>query len=175
MLETADDDVGPVLQTAKRAPDELTEVGNVAWQRVFHDAFDPGITGLLGIEVRGIGRQVGHREVARMSHQEGSRAVGAMSIQPVPDDQEGLADLASEMPQGPDHHLARDAASDMPGVQPPRRGHRDHAGHLASLAQPPQHRGRTAPRPSRPWTGSEAVSGFIQEDDGAPLAAGPLF
>src|SRR5215210_4211564 len=103
MPETADDEVRPVLQAAKRAPDELTEVGNVARQRVLHGAFDPGIAGLLGVEVRGVGRQVGHREVARMARQKGGRAAGAMGVQPVPDDQEGPADLAPEVPQGPDH------------------------------------------------------------------------
>ena len=116
MLETADDEVRPVLQTAKRAPDELPEVGDVAWQRVFHDALDPGIAGFLGIEIRGAGWQIGHREVARMARQEGGRAVGAMGVQPVPDDQERPADLAPEVPQGPDHYLARDAASDVPGI-----------------------------------------------------------
>ena len=175
MSEAADDEVRPMLQASKGAPDELTELGNVARQRVFHDALDPGIAGLLGIEVRGVGRQLGHREVVRMSRQKGSRAAGAMGVQPVPDDQEGPADLAPEVPQGPDHHPARDAAADVPGVQLPRRGHRDHAGHLAPLAQPPQHRGHAAPGPGRPWTGPEAVSGFVKEDDGAPLAAGPLF
>ena len=57
MPETADDEVRPVLQASKGAPDELTEVGNVAWQRVFHDALDPGIAGFLGIEIRGVGRE----------------------------------------------------------------------------------------------------------------------
>src|SRR5215213_500402 len=59
MPETADDEVRPVLQASKGAPDELTEVGNVARQRVLHGAFDPGIAGLLGVEVRGVGRQCG--------------------------------------------------------------------------------------------------------------------
>jgi hypothetical protein len=75
VVETADDDVGPVLQTAESASDALVEVGNVAGQGVFHGAFDPGIAQLLGIEIRRIGRQVGHREIARMASQEGSRTV----------------------------------------------------------------------------------------------------
>ena len=135
----------------------------------------PGIAKLLGIEIRGIGRQVGHYEVVGMARQEGGRAVAAMGVQPVPDDQERPADLAPEMLQGPDHHRARDAAADMPGIQLPRRGHCDHARHLAPLAQPLQHRGHPAPRPGRPRMGPEAVAGFIEEDDAAPLAAGPLF
>src|SRR5215218_6218361 len=119
MPETADDEVRPVLQPAKGAPDGPVEVGNVAWQRVFHDAFDPGIAGLLGIEVRGIGRQVGHREVARMACQEGSRAVGAMGVQPVPDDQEGPADLAPEMPRAPNPPLPGAPAPAAPPNTPP--------------------------------------------------------
>ncbi len=67
MPETADDEVGPVLQTAEGAADAPVELGNVAGQCVFHGAFDPGIAQLLGIEIRRVGRQVGHREIAGMA------------------------------------------------------------------------------------------------------------
>jgi hypothetical protein len=71
MSETVDDEVRPVLQPTEGATDEPVEVGAIAWQRVFHDACDPGIALLLGIELGSVGRQVGHREVVRMPHQEG--------------------------------------------------------------------------------------------------------
>ena len=67
MAETADDKVGSVLSTAEGAADALVEVGNVAGQCVFHGAFDPGLAEPPWIEIRGLGRQVGHRAIARMA------------------------------------------------------------------------------------------------------------
>jgi hypothetical protein len=164
-----------MLEAAELAPSAPVEVGDIGWQRVLQGAFDAGIAELLGIEIRGIGRQVGHREVARVGGQEGRHPAGAVGIEPVPDDQKGTADLAPEVPQGLDDQFAGDAAAEVSGIKLPRRGDRDDAGDLAALAQPLQHRGQPAPRPGGAGPGAEAMAGLVEKEDGAALAAGLLF
>jgi hypothetical protein len=175
VLEAADDEFWAVLEAAELAASTPMEVGDIGWWRVLHGAFDAGIAELLGIEVGGIGRQIGHREVARVGGQEGGGSAGAMRIEPIPDDQKGAADLAPEVPQGLDDQLARDGTPEMSGIQSSCGRDRDDAGDLASLAQPPQNRGHPAPRPGGARSGAEAMAGLVEEEDGAPLAAGLLF
>src|SRR3712207_6820309 len=73
MPEAADDQFRPVLKTAEPAPDETMQVGDAARQGVVHRALDAGIARLLGIELRSVSRQVGHREVLRVGREEGGR------------------------------------------------------------------------------------------------------
>jgi hypothetical protein len=96
-------------------------------------------------------------------------------IEPVPDNQEGVADLAPEVPQGLDDKRARDAAAEMSGIQAPCGRDRDDAGDLAPLAQARQGRGQPAPCPGGARPGAEAMAGLVEKEDGAPLAAGLLF
>src|SRR3712207_9345765 len=58
------DQVWPMLEAAELAPGEAMQVGDGTGQGVLHGALDAGIAGLLGVELGGVGRQVGHREVA---------------------------------------------------------------------------------------------------------------
>jgi hypothetical protein len=104
--ETADDEIRAVLEAAELASGETMQVCGVMRQGVLHGTFDTGIAWLLGVEVRGIGWQVGRREVARVGSEEGSRPVCAMGIEPLPDDQERPADLSPEVLQGLDHCAA---------------------------------------------------------------------
>jgi hypothetical protein len=139
VVEAANDEVWPVLEATELTPCEAVQVGGIVRQSVLQGTFDPGVAGLLGVEVRGVGRQVGHREVARVRSKEGSRPMCAVGIKPVPDDQEGSADLSPEVLQGLDHRAACDAASEVPCIQPPGRRDRDDTGDLASLADTPEH------------------------------------
>ena len=116
MLEAADDELRAVLEAAELAPSAPVEVGDIEWQRILHGAFDAGVAELLGVEIRGIGRQIGHGEVARVGGQEGGGPAGAVRIEPIPDNQEGVADLAPEVPQGLDDKRARDAAAEMSDI-----------------------------------------------------------
>ena len=192
MLEAADDELRAVLEAAELAPSAPVEVGDIEWQRILHGPFDTGVAELLGIEIGGIGGQVGHGEVARVGRQEGRRPAGAVRIEPIPDDQEGAADLAPEVPQGLDDKLAGDATPEMSGIPSPCGRDRDDAGDLAPLAQARQDRGQPAPPLRRlpatlaslePWRlrpggarpGAEAMAGLVEKEDGAPLAAGLLF
>src|SRR3712207_8016720 len=61
------DQVWPMLEAAELAPGEAMQVGDGTGQGVLHGALDAGIAGLLGVELGGVGRQVGHREVDRKS------------------------------------------------------------------------------------------------------------
>jgi hypothetical protein len=63
----------------------------------------------------------------------------------------------------------------MAGIQSPCRGDRDDAGDLAPLAQARQDRGHPAPGPGGARPGAEAMAGLVEEEEGAPLAAGLLF
>jgi hypothetical protein len=173
--EAADDEIRAALEAAELAPRTLVEVGDIGWQRVLHGAFDAGVAELLGIEVGGVGRQIGHREVARVGGQEGRRPAGAVRIEPVPDNQKGVADLAPEVPQGLGDKRARDAAAEMSGIQAPCGRDRDDAGDLASLAQARQDRGQPAPPPGGARPGAKAMAGLVEKEDGAALAAGLLF
>jgi hypothetical protein len=175
VLEAADDELRAVLEAAELAPSAPVEVGDIEWQRILHGLFDTGVAELLGIEIRGIGRQVGHGEVARVGRQEGCRPAGAVRIEPIPDDQEGVADLAPEVPQGLDDKLARDATPKMSGIQSPCGRDRDDAGDLAPLAQARQDRGQPAPCPGGARPGAEAMAGLVEKEDGAALAARLLF
>src|SRR5215212_5643641 len=97
-----------------------------------------------------------------------------MSIEPVPDDQRGCADLATEEAQDRDHCLTRDTGAEVAGIQPAIRRDSDYARHLASLAHPPQQRGQPAPCPGRARPDPEAVAGLVPEDEG-PLLPARLF
>ena len=164
-----------MLEATELTPGEAMQVGDVVRQSVLHGTFDTGVARLLGVEVRGVCWQVGHREVASVGGEEGGGPASAVGVEPVPDDQERPADLAAEVSQGLDHRAACDAAPEVPCTQPPGRRDRDDTGDLASLAHPPEHRRHTAPRPGRARAGTEAVAGLIEENDGAPLAARLLF
>ena len=175
MLEAADNELRAVLEAAELAPSAPVEVGDIEWQRILHGAFDAGVAELLGVEIRGIGRQIGHGEVARVGGQEGGGPAGAVRIEPVPDHQERPAEFAPEVPQGLDDKRARDAAAEMSGIQAPCGRDRDDAGDLASLAQARQDRGQPTPCPGGARLGAEAMAGLVEKEDGAPLAAGLLF
>jgi hypothetical protein len=164
-----------MLETAELAPGALVEVGDIGWQRILHGAFDAGIAGFLGIKVWGIGRQIGHGKVLRVGGEEGGGSAGAVRIEPIPDDQKGAADLAPKVPPSVDDKLAGDATAEMAGIQSPCGRDGDDAGDLASLAQPLQHWGHPAPRPGGARPGAEAMTGLVEEEDGAPFAAGLLF
>jgi hypothetical protein len=109
-----------------------------------------------------------------MARQEGGRAAGAMGVQPVPDDQEGPADLAPEV-----RRRAR-ITTRLETLPRTCRAYNRPAGVTATTLETSRRllsRRSTGvtPRPGRARAGPEAVPGFIEEDDGAPLAAGPLF
>src|SRR5215210_4949780 len=71
MPEAARDQFRPLLEPAELAPGKAMQVGDGVGQGVFHGALDTSIARLLGIELRGVGRQVGHREVPRVRGEEG--------------------------------------------------------------------------------------------------------
>ena len=175
MPEAARDQFRPLLEPAELAPGKAMQVGDGVGQGVFHGALDTSIARLLGIELRGVGRQVGHREVRRVRGEEGGCPARPVRVEPVPDHEEWRADLPAEVPQGQDHRRARDAAADVPRIEPAVRGDCDDAGDLAPLAHAPQQRRRPAAGPGGARPLAEAMSGFIEEDERAPLAAGLLF
>jgi hypothetical protein len=175
MSEAADDQVWPLLEAAELPPSEAMQVGDGVGQGILHSALDAGIARLLGIELGGVGRQVGYSEVPSVCGEEGGCPMRPVRVEPIPDHQERLADLPAEVPQGQDHRRARDAAADVPRVEPTVGGDRDDAGDLAPLAHAPQQRRRTAARPGGARPLAEAMSGLIKEDECTPLAAGPLF
>jgi hypothetical protein len=175
MPEAADDQVWPMLKTAELAPGEAMQAGDGTGQGVLHGALDAGIAGLLGVELGGVGRQVGHREVAWVRGEEGGCPVCPVRVEPVPDHQDRRADLPAEVPQGQDHRPARDSAADVPRVEPAVGGDRDDAGDLAPLADAPQQWRRAAAGPGGARPLAKAMAGFVEEEQRAPFAAGLLF
>jgi hypothetical protein len=74
------DHLGLALQAAKLAAGQAVQVGDLLGQRVLHGPFDAGIALLLGIELRDIGRQVGHRIVLRVRSNEGVCRLRAVRV-----------------------------------------------------------------------------------------------
>ena len=175
MPEAADDQFRPFLEAPKLAPGETMQASDGAGQGILHGTLGAGIARLLGIELRGVGRQVGHREVPRVRGEEGGRPARPVRVEAVPDHEERRADLPAEVPQGQDHRRARDAAADVPRVEPTIWGDRDDAGDLAPLADAPQQWRRAAAGPGGARPLPEAMSGLVQEEQRAPFAAGLLF
>ena len=111
MSEAADDQVWPLLEAAELPPSEAMQVGDGVGQGILHSALDAGIARLLGIELGGVGRQVGYSEVPSVCGEEGGCPMRPVRVEPIPDHQERLADLPAEVPQGQDHRRARDVAT----------------------------------------------------------------
>jgi hypothetical protein len=63
----------------------------------------------------------------------------------------------------------------VPCIEPAIGGDRDDAGDLAPLAHPLQQRCRTAAGPGGAGPLPKAMSGFVEEEECAPFAAGLLF
>ena len=175
MPETSGDQFGSLLESAKLAPGKAMQVSDGVGQSILHRALDAGIARLLGIEFGGVGRQVGHREVARVRVEEGGCLARPMRVESVPNHEKWRTDLPTEVPEGQDHRRARDSAAEVPGIEPAIGGNRDDAGDLAPLAHPLQQRCRTAAGPGGAGPLSKAMSGFVEEKECAPFAAGLLF
>lgn len=175
MPEAADDQFRALLEAAELAPGEAMQVSGGAGQGVLHGALDAGVARLLGIEFRGVGRQVGRREVPRVRGKEGGRPACPVRVEPVPDHEERRADLPAEVPQGQDHRRARDAAAEVSCIEATVGGDRDDAGDLAPFAHAAQQRRRAAAGPGGTRPLPEAMAGLIEEEQRAPFAAGLLF
>src|SRR5918993_4373078 len=95
MPEAARDQFRPLLEPAELAPGKAMQVGDGVGQGVFHGALDTSIARLLGIELRGVGRQVGHREVPRVRGEEGGcpapRTLGCTASAVISSDPTGTA------------------------------------------------------------------------------------
>jgi hypothetical protein len=79
----ADDHLGSALEADEFAARQTMQVGDRIGQRVCQGALDERIALLLGIEFRGIGRQVSHRIVLRVGRDEACGGAGAMGVEPV--------------------------------------------------------------------------------------------
>jgi hypothetical protein len=173
--EAADDQFWPLLETPELAPSEAMQVRDGVGQGVLHSALDAGIARLLGIELGGVGRQVGDREVPRVRSEKGGCPACPVRVEPIPDHEEWRTDLPAEVPEGQDDCRARDTAADAPYIEPAIGGDRDDAGDLAPLADAPQQRCRTAAGPGGARPLPEAMAGFVEEEECAPFAASLLF
>jgi len=115
--ETSGDQFGSLLESAKLAPGKAMQVSDGVGQSIFHSALDAGIARLLGIEFGGVGRQVGHREVARVRVEEGGCLARPMRVESVPNHEKWRTDLPTEVPE------AFGAFPDFPEVSALRSGY----------------------------------------------------
>jgi hypothetical protein len=134
---------------------------------------------LLGVQLRRIGRQPLLAIVRRVGPQESLDQLGMMSRQMVPHHDQPAPDAATEIPQGDEDLLARNAPGEVAGIEPRRATLRRDQGHdagdLPALTDPaPQ--GRLPPRrPGRADAGPKRVTGLVHEGNRTPCAASPLF
>src|SRR3954464_2028164 len=98
MSEAADDQVWPLLEAAELPPSEAMQVGDGVGQGILHGALDAGIARLFGIELGGVGRQVGYSEVPSVCGEEGGCPMRPVRVEPIPDHQERLSAPAAEEP-----------------------------------------------------------------------------
>jgi hypothetical protein len=174
MSEESEDEVGSPAEAGKAAIDPSTEVADTTGQSIAQVLLDVAMASLLGIQIRGIGREpvhfdLGVRTQILFDHH------GAMSVEPVPDDDERAGNVALEVTEGDHHVLAADGMREMAFVEAAREGQPDHCGECAALADALQDRGLPHRSPGRPRPGPKGKAGLIDEHDLRFLAASLFF
>src|SRR5919206_3829411 len=121
MTEEAIQQIRASTEAAEAAAGHAVQLSDRERHGVLEVALDPAVAQLLRVQLGRVRRQPFHLIVVRMAGQEGLHGPGTMGLQPVPDHQQGSADLTPEVAQGSDDLLAMDAAAEM-AEGPPRRG-----------------------------------------------------
>jgi hypothetical protein len=121
MSEESEDEIGTSAEASKAAIDPGTEFADVGGQRIAEVLRDVAMAPLLGIEIRGIGREPMHLDLRVRPNIffDHRSAVGA---EPVPDDDEGARNMALKVAEGHHHVVSADGTLEMSLVNAARQG-----------------------------------------------------
>lgn len=157
------------------------DIGVGDQQRVAHLPFDDAIALLLGVHVRRVRRQPLNEELPRVLGDKVRDGLASVCLEAIPDDDERLPHLATEVPQRGDYLCPMDGATKVTCIEagstmPCRRYECRNRGNFASsTAYDCEPRGMTDWRPCSGDIYLERCSHFIDEDDGCASTRSPLF
>ena len=121
MTEESQDEIGTPAEAGQAAIDPGAEIADVSGHSIAQVLFDIAMASLLGIQVRGIGRQPVHVDLRMCLHILCDHR-SAVGVEPVPDDDEGTRNMALKVTEG-DHHVgSADGTLEMSLVNAARQG-----------------------------------------------------
>ena len=120
MMEEREDQIGTMAQARKSAIGLLPNLSGVLRGRIQEVALHIAMTSLLGIQIRGVGRQLLHHDL-RMLTPIGLHLGGAMGLQAIPDQHQRAGEISLEMSQEGNDIRSVDRMIEVPLVDPPRQ------------------------------------------------------
>src|SRR5512135_359675 len=129
------------------------------------------MTSLLGIQVRGVGRQLLHHDLGVLTPIDLHRG-GAMGLQALPDHHQRAGEASLKGPQEDNDVGSVDRMVEIPLVDPPRQRQGDPRRYLSTFADPSQDRGPPRGSPCGPRPAAERETRLINEDDRRMLPPG---
>jgi hypothetical protein len=170
-MEEREDQIGTMAQPCKSPIGLLLNLPSVLRGRIQEMSLHVAMTSLLGIQVRGIGRQLLHHDLGVLTAID-FHLGRAMGLQAIPDHHQRAGEVSLEMPQEDNDVGSVDRMIEVPLVDTPRQCQGDRSRYLTPFADPSQDRGppRGSPCGSRP--AAERETRLIDEDDGRMLPPG---
>jgi hypothetical protein len=170
MSEESEDEVRSSAEAGKATIDPSTEIADTAGQSIAQVLLDVAMAALLGIQIRGLGREPVHLDLG-MRTPILSDHRGAMSVAPVPDDDERAWNVALEVTERDHHVISADGMCEGAFVDVAREGQPDRRGECAALADALQDRCLPNRSPRSPRLGPKGKAGLIYEYNLRFLAA----
>ena len=131
---------------------------------IAHALLDVAVAELFRIKIRSIRWKPLHLNLGMLG-QEGFDHGCSMSIEPVPDQDQGTRNVPQQMAQEEDHVLTVDGVLEVALEDAAREGHAGNRGEFTALAHPPQHGRMALRRPCGAGTLQEGEARFVNEDD----------
>ena len=121
MSEESKNEIGTSAEASKAAIDPGAEPADIGGQRIAQVLLDVAMAPLLGIQIGGIRREPMHLDLRMRPHIFFDHR-SAVSVEPVPDDDEGARDVALKVTEGDHHVVSADGMLEMSLVNAARQG-----------------------------------------------------
>ena len=171
MMEEPEDQIGTMTKACESPIGLLPNLPGVLRGRVQEMSLHIAMASLLGIQVRGVGRQLLHHDLGALSPIS-FHLGGAMGLQAIPDHHQRAGEVALEMPQEGNDVDSVDRMVEVPLVDPPRQRQGNRRRYLTPFADPSQDRSPPRGGPCGPRPAAEREARLIDEDDGRMLPPG---
>ena len=175
-MEEPEDQIGTMTKACESPIGLLPNLPGVLRGRVQEMSLHIAMASLLGIQVRGVGRQLLHHDLGVLSPIS-FHLGGAMGLQAIPDHHQQAGEVALEMPQEGNDVDSVDRMVEVPLVDPPRQRQGNRRRYLTPFADPSQDRspprggpcgprpaGRTSPAHRRPRRNPREESGSATKE-----------
>ena len=149
----------------------LPNLPGVLRGRVQEMSLHIAMASLLGIQVRGVGRQLLHHDLGALTPIS-FHLGGAMGLQAIPDHHQRAGVVSLKMPQEDNDVGSVDRMIEVPLVDPPRQRQGNRRRYLTPFADPSQDRSPPRGGPCGPRPAAEREARLIDEDDGRMLPPG---